>query len=36
MVEQKKFLLFAIIVGIAGIVIGSVTMFSAIGDIVKP
>ena len=33
---QKKFLLFAIIVGFVGIVIGSVTLYSAITDLLKP
>jgi len=30
MVKQKKFLLFAIIIGIAGVVIGSITIFYSI------
>jgi len=30
MVKQKKFLLFAIIIGIAGVVIGSITLFYSI------
>jgi hypothetical protein len=36
MVNQKKFLLLAIMVGIVGVVIGSVIMFSAIEDLLKP
>jgi hypothetical protein len=36
MVQQKKFLLFAIIVGLAGVVIGTITMYSAIEDLFKP
>jgi len=36
MVMQKKFLLFAIIIGLAGIAIGSVTMYSAIENLMKP
>ncbi len=30
MVKQKKFLVFAIMIGIAGVVIGSVTLFNSI------
>jgi hypothetical protein len=30
MAKQKKFLLFAIIIGIAGVVIGSITIFYSI------
>ncbi|GBF23913.1 hypothetical protein MnTg01_00246 [archaeon MnTg01] len=35
MVKQKKFLLFAIIIGIAGVVIGSITLFSSIEDLLS-
>jgi len=36
MLKQKRFLLLAIVVGLAGIVIGSITMYSAIEDLLKP
>ena len=36
MKKQQRFLFFAIIVGLAGVVIGSVTMYSAIEDLLKP
>jgi hypothetical protein len=36
MVKQKRFLFIAIMVGLAGIVIGSVTMYSAIEDLLAP
>jgi len=34
--KQKKFLLFAILVGIAGVVIGSITIFSTLEDLLSP
>lgn len=36
MVKQKKFLLFAILVGIAGVAIGSITLFSALEGLLTP
>jgi hypothetical protein len=36
MVEQKKIIFFAIIVGIAGIVIGSITLFYSIEGLLSP
>jgi hypothetical protein len=35
MVKQKKFLLFAIIIGIAGVVIGSITLFSSLRNLLS-
>ena len=36
MKKQKKFLLFAILVGIAGVVIGSITMLSSLDVLLNP
>ena len=36
MIKQKKFLLFAIIIGLVGIVIGSITIFSLLENLLKP
>lgn len=36
MAVQKGFLKLAILVGIVGITIGAITLYAAIGDIVKP
>jgi len=33
--KQKKFLLFAIIIGIAGVVIGSITLFYSIDGLLS-
>jgi len=35
MAKQKKFLLFAIIIGIAGVVIGSITLFYSIDGLLS-
>jgi len=35
MAKQKKFLLFAIIIGIAGVVIGSITIFYSIDGLLS-
>lgn len=36
MMNQKKFLLFAILVGVAGVVIGSITMLSTLEGLLSP
>ncbi len=36
MKKQKTFLLFAILVGIAGVVIGSITLFSSLDGLSSP
>jgi len=36
MIKQKKFLLFAIIVGLAGIIIGSITILSLLENLLNP
>jgi hypothetical protein len=36
MAEQKKIILFAIIIGISGIVIGSITLFYSIDGLLSP
>ena len=36
MIKQKKFLLFAIIIGLVGIVIGSITILSLLENLLKP
>jgi hypothetical protein len=36
MKNQKKFLLFAILVGIAGVVIGSITMLYSLDGLLNP
>ena len=36
MVKQKNFLIFAILVGIAGIVIGTITIFSTMSNFLQP
>jgi len=36
MIKQKKFLLFAIIIGLVGIVIGSITILSLLGNLLNP
>ena len=36
MAKQKKFLLFAILVGIVGVAIGSITMFYSLEGLLSP
>jgi len=36
MIKQKKILLFAIIVGLAGIVVGSITILSLLENLLNP
>lgn len=36
MIKQKKFLLFAIIIGLVGIVIGSITILSLFENLLNP
>jgi len=36
MARQKNFLLLAIIVGIIGVIIGSISIFLSVGNIAKP
>ena len=36
MVKQKKFILFAILVGLAGVVIGAVTLYSSLEGLLNP
>jgi len=36
MPERKNFLLFAIMIGIAGIIIGAITLWNMASDLLKP
>jgi len=36
MIKQKKFLLFAIIIGLVGIVVGSITILSLLENLLNP
>lgn len=36
MIKQKKFLLFTIIIGLACIAVGSITLFSILENLLKP
>ena len=36
MAERKNFLLFAVMIGLAGIVIGGITMWNTVSDLLKP
>lgn len=36
MAERKNFLLFAIALGIAGIIIGGITIWNSASDLIKP
>jgi hypothetical protein len=36
MLKQKNFLILAVIVGIAGVVIGTITIFSSISNLIQP
>jgi len=36
MPERKNFLLFAIMIGVAGIIIGAITIWNMVSDLFKP
>jgi len=36
MVKQKNFLILAIMIGIAGIIIGGITIFSSMSNLLQP